>query len=406
MTAATDPDDSSGFKLSQLIYDTRYRAITIQVLTVLAVGWMAWELIGNLMSNLAARGKDVSFGFLLNPANYDITESLIPFSSTDTNLRATFVGLLNTLLVAFLGCILALIIGITAGVLRLSNNWIVAKLMTVYVEAFRNIPILLWIIAVFALLTEATPAPSAFRGDDPTSTMKLWDTVAITNRGTYIPRPIFEPGMGLVAIAFVLSIIGAIFFVRWSKKRFLETGKTLPNFWIALAIVFGVTALVFLVMGMPVSWSLPALTGFNFQGGLQINNPFLALWFALSLFTGAFIAEIVRGGILSVSKGQTEAAFALGMRPSKTMNLVILPQALRVIIPPIISQFLNLTKNSSLALAIGYVDLRGTIGGTTMNVTGRELECVILMMAIYLVISLIISSAMNLYNASVKLKER
>ena len=278
--------------------------------------------------------------------------------------------------------------------------------MTIYVESFRNIPVLLWIIAFFAVLTEATPAPNAFRGDNPAASMLFGDTVAITNRGIYTPLPVWGSGSAVVVVVFLASLVAIWAFGRYSRKRQEETGEILPNVWIKLGLFFVPAILAYFVMGRPITLDYPSLQGFNFQGGLQMRNSLVALWLALSVYTGAFIAENVRAGILAVSHGQTEAAFALGIRPSRTMRLVILPQALRVIIPPLISQYLNLTKNSSLAIAVGYMDLRSTLGGITLNQTGRELEAMMLMMLVYLIISLLISSGMNVYNSSVKLKER
>ncbi len=405
MTTSSDPHQDS-FKLSHLIYDSRYRSMTIQAVAlaafVLALGW----LVNNAVVNLAAAGKDFNFSFLSVRAGYDINQRLIEYSSDSDHLRAAYVGLLNTLLVAFLGCILATIVGVLAGVLRLSHNWVTAKIMAVYVESFRNIPVLLWIIAFFAVLTEATSAPKLFRGENPAASMLFNDSVAITNRGTYIPSPVWGDGSGFVIAAFILSVIAAIFVARYSQKRFELTGQGLPMFRINLAILIVPVVLVYFVMGSPVSLDYPALKGFNFRGGLHVRNSLIALWLALSFYTGAFIAENVRAGILAISKGQTEAAYALGLRPGKTMNLVVLPQALRVIIPPMISNYLNLTKNTSLAIAVGYMDLRATLGGITLNQTGRELEAMMLMMLIYLLISLAISTGMNFYNKSVMLKER
>ncbi len=405
MSTMTDPGGDR-FHISQLIYDTRYRSITIQ--TVAFIGLVAafvW-LISNTVQNLETLGKDFNFGFLGERAGYDINQRLIEYSNDSTHGRAALVGLLNTLLVAFLGCILATLIGVVAGVLRLSHNWLTARLMTVYIETFRNVPVLLWIIAFFAVLTESTPAPRAFRGDDPAASMLLGDSIAITNRGTYVPMPLWGSGSGVVIVVFLASLIGIWGFGRYAKARQEATGEILPTFWIKLAIFLVPTILAYFVMGRPVSLSYPELTGFNFTGGLHLRNSLIALWLALSIYTGSFIAENVRAGILAVSKGQTEAAYALGLRPSRTMNLVILPQAMRVIIPPLISQYLNLTKNSSLALAVGYMDLRSTLGGITVNQTGRELEGILLMMVIYLIVSLLISSVGNFYNSTVKLKER
>ncbi len=404
MSTITDPP-KPGFRLSQLIYDTRYRSLTIQtvalILLVLAFSW----LISNTIQNLEALGKDFDFGFLSSRAGYDINQMLIPYDNSMSHGRAALVGIANTLLVAFLGCVTATVIGVLVGVLRLSKNWIVSRLMAVYVEAFRNVPLLLWIVLIFALLTESTPQPRDFReGGD--ASMLFSESVAITNRGVFIPNPIWGPNSGILIAVFIASIIGAILYRRYAKKVLFDTGRLLPMTWPALAIAIIPTFLFYFILGRPVSLEYPVLGGFNFQGGLQLRNSLIALWVALSLYTGAFIAEIVRAGILSVSKGQTEASFALGLRPNRTMNLVILPQALRVIIPPLISQFLNLTKNSSLAIAVGYMDVRATLGGITINQTGRELEGMLLLGMFYLALSLIISSLMNVYNNSKKLKER
>jgi len=405
MASISEPPVES-FRLSQLIYDTRYRSLTIQVVAFILIMAGLVFLANNVVTNLAALGKDFDFGFLGSRAGYDINQRLIEYSNDSTHGRAAVVGILNTLLVAFVGCILATIFGVFAGVLRLSNNWIVSRLMGVYVEMFRNIPTLLWILIVFAIMTESTPAPRAFRGENPDASMLLGDTVAITNRGIYTPAPVFGDGSLIVVIAFLLSIVGIFFFRRYAKARQEATGDILPVFWISLGILVVPSLILFFILGRPITLEYPELAGFNFQGGTHLRNSFIALTLALALYTGAFIAENVRGGILAISKGQTEAAFALGLRPNRTMNLVILPQALRVIIPPLISQYLNLTKNSSLAIAVGYMDVRSTLGGITINQTGRELEGMLLLGLFYLVTSLIISGSMNIYNNSVKLKER
>ncbi len=404
MTTLADPPRDS-FRLSQLIYDTRYRSITIQVVAfVLIMLGLSW-LVSNTIQNLSALGKDFDFGFLGNRSGYDINQTLIPYTSNSTHARAALVGILNTLLVAGLGCVLATILGVIAGVLRLSNNWLIARVMTVYVEGFRNVPLLLWIIVIFAIMTEATPQPRDFR-EGGTASMRLFDSIAITNRGIFIPSPVWGPGSLILVAVFLASLVAIWAFRRHARKVQEETGRILPVMWGSLAILVLPTLVAFFVLGRPVTLDYPILGGFNFTGGLQVRNSLIALWFALSLYTGAFIAENVRGGILAVSHGQTEAAFALGLRPSRTMNLVILPQAMRVIIPPLISQYLNLTKNSSLAIAVGYMDVRSTLGGITINQTGRELEGMLLLGLFYLVTSLLISGAMNFYNNRTKLRER
>jgi general L-amino acid transport system permease protein len=326
------------------------------------------------------------------------------FNSPDSR-GAAIVGVLNTLIVAGLGCLTATVLGVIAGVLRLSPNWLVRKLMAAYVEAFRNVPVLIWILIIFTVMTAVMPAPSAFRGDNATSSMLL-GAVAFTNRGVYVPSPVWGPGSMVVVLTFLASIAGMFYYRHYATRLLYDTGRLLPMGWPSLAILFVPSIVIFFVLGQPISLDYPQLRGFNFAGGLHIRGSLIALWFALAIYTGAFIAENVRAGIQAVSKGQTEAAAALGLRPNRIMNLVILPQALRVIIPPLISQYLNLTKNSSLAIAVGYMDVTGTLGGITLNQTGRAIECVLLLMLFYLAISLGISAVMNLYNNSIKLKER
>ena len=400
-----EPPADHSFRLTQLLYDTRYRSYTIQIFALIVIMLaFAWA-IDNAIRNLAALGKDINFGFLFETSAYDINQHLIHYDSTETHGRAAIVGILNTLLVAVMGCITATVVGVVAGVLRLSRNWIVARLMTVYVEAFRNIPVLIWILFTVAIVNEVLPGVRQFRGEDGMEGL-LFDSVFLTNRGFYIPAPVFETGSAVVVVVFLVMLVAAWFFARWARRRQATTGQILPVPWILAAIVIVPVLVVFFIMGTPISLEIPTFKGFNFKGGFYLRDSLIGLWLALSIYTGAFIAEIVRAGILSVSKGQTEAAYALGLRPNRTMNLVILPQALRVIVPPLISQFLNLTKNSSLAIAVGYMDVTGTLGGITLNQTGREMECILLLMAFYLAASLSISAAMNAYNRRIRLKER
>ncbi|MGA0615816.1 amino acid ABC transporter permease [Paracoccus sp. KR1-242] len=409
---------SPPFRLSMLIYDRRYRSLTIQAVVFILVMLMASWLIDNTLKNLAIIGKTLSFDFLFRRAGYDIPQQLIPYNSDDTHLRATIVGLLNTLQVSILGCISATILGVIVGVLRLSSNWLIARLMTVYVEVFRNIPLLLWILVILAIFTEIMPAPRDYRGENPAANMIMFDLIAPTNRYTAVPGIGMSNPPGIIALGregiswafiayatvLVLAIIGHRMLRKWARRVQDRTGRRPTTWWITLAM--------YLLPVLLLTWHFglhlipPVLRGFNFADGINLDNAFVVLWIALTLYTGAFIAEIVRGGILAVSRGQTEAAFALGLRPGRTMSLVILPQALRVIVPPLISQYLNLTKNSSLAIAVGFMDLRGTLGGTTLNQTGREMECMLLMMGIYLILSLIISGGMNVFNSRVKLRER
>ena len=422
MATFTDPP-REGFRLSMLIYDTRYRSMTIQVVALMGFMLLAAWLISNTAENLAALGKPIDFGFFAEPSGYDINQRLLDYDSRDSHLRASFIGLLNTLIVAVLGCITATIIGVLVGVARLSPNWLIARIMTVYVEMFRNVPVLLWIVLVMAILIESLPSPRDFRGENATETMLLNDNVALTNRGVYIPEPLFSRSLGdahilgnsalrfdlsldLVAIVLVMGAsVFAFLKIRANAERVQNQTGLRPTTWYYQVGVLVVPISILLIL-LGFHLGKPELKGFNFSGGTHLRNSLIALWLALSLYTAAFIAEIVRGGILAVSKGQTEAAGALGLRPKRIMSLVVLPQALRVIIPPLISNYLNLTKNSSLAIAVGYMDITGTLGGITMNQTGRELECVLLLMLVYLVISLSISAVMNWYNNSVKLVER
>jgi len=420
MTALTDPPKES-FRLGMLIYDTRYRSMTIQVVALAGfIALIAW-LVNNTANNLAELGKPIGFGFLGEPASYDINQRLLDYTSRDTHLRASLVGVLNTLMVAVLGCTLATVIGVFVGVMRLSSNWIIARLMTVYIELFRNVPVLLWIVLFMAVLIESLPAPRAFKSG--AAEMLLNDTVAITNRGVYVPEPLFSRSLGdihlfgsssirfdisLDLLALVVVLLAGIYGAMRVKRRadaIQEATGDRPTTWhVRLALVLVPVTVVLIALGFHLGY--PELKGFNFKGGTHMRNSLLALWLALSLYTAAFIAEAVRAGIMAISKGQSEAASALGLSSGRTMSLVILPQALRVIIPPLISQYLNLTKNSSLAIAVGYMDITGTLGGITLNQTGRELECILLLMLTYLTISLSISAVMNWYNNSVKLVER
>ena len=393
------------FQFSMLLNDKRYRSYTFQFFALFLLICAMAYLGKNLLENLAAAGLNISYSFLGEPAGYDINQRLIEYNSQSTHLRASVVGVLNTLLVAFLGCIAATFFGVTAGILRLSNNWIVAKLMMIYVEIFRNVPVLIWILIIHSVFLAFLPQPKAFRGENPEATM-LWDAFAFTGRGFYIPKPVFNDGSIVVILIFILSIIGVFAFRYFARQKLYSEGKLIETRWTSIGIFFIPTILIYFALGSPIDLEYPELKGFNFKGGLHLRGSLISLWFALSIYTGAFIAEVVRAGIQSVDKGQSEAAGALGMRPNFIMNLVILPQALRVIVPPLISFFLNITKNSSLALAVGYMDITGTLGGITLNQTGRAIEAVLLLMLFYLVISLSISAIMNVYNRSIMLKER
>ena len=424
--AFTQSAEFQQFKLSQLIYDTRFRSYTIQLFVLIIVLAALYWLLGNVVDNLAAKDKDINFAYLFVRAGYDIDQQLISYTNDSTHLRASIIGLLNTLVLAFAGCVLATIVGLIAGILRLSKNWIVSRLIGVYVEVFRNVPLLLWIIVSLVFFSETRPQPRDFRvtaemaasGQEPIAKMMFNNSVAITNRSNNIPSVQFTNDLGVIDLGFVsvsvlflatVFILVASYFtnrfvLRTATKVQWDTGVRPTTWWKSLSIWFLPLGIFFWSIGLYLDY--PVLGGFNFKCGLIISQAFMSMLVALTLYTGAFIAEAVRAGILAISRGQTEAAYALGVTPSLTTRLIILPQALRVIIPPLISQYLNLTKNTSLGIAVGYLDLNGTLGGITLNQTGRELECMVLMMSTYLVLSLIISSIMNIYNASVKLKER
>jgi general L-amino acid transport system permease protein len=373
------------------------RGIVYQVLFVGVVVAAAIFLVHNTLVNLNRQNIATGFGFLDREAGFGIGESLIQYSPADTYGRAFLVGLLNTLYVAALGIVLATLLGTLIGIARLSSNWLVAKLSQIYVETFRNIPLLLQLFFWWSMLRESAPGPR-----------QAWEPlpgVFVSNRGINYPIPEANPVHHWMLLALVLAAIGAVWLRRWAKRRQTLTGAQFPAVWAGAGLVIGLPLLVFLAAGAPVQLAWPALKGFNFAGGHAVTPEFAALLIGLTVYTGAFIAEIVRAGILAVSWGQNEAAQALGLRSSQTMRLIVLPQALRVIIPPMTSQYLNLTKNSSLAVAIGYPDLV-SIANTTLNQTGQAVEGIAMIMAVYLVISLTISLMMNLYNRAVALVER
>ena len=375
------------------------RSLILQTVTLVVVLTMAALVLRNIVNNLEAIGKDFSFDFLTAPAAYDITFSpFLDYSSRDTHLRAAAVGILNTLLVAVCGIAAATALGVTMGILRLSRNWLINRMVYVFLEFTRNVPVLLHILLVHGIIVTTMPPPR--------SAIDLGGTAFISNRGFFVPSPVFEDGAGIVGVVLLIAIAAALLFRRWAKRVQTETGKIYPVFWISTATVVGATALTFLLMGMPLSWEIPELKGFNFRGGMALKPEFLALWLALSYYTSCFIAEIVRAGILAVSHGQSEASHALGLRPNRTLQLVVLPQALRIIVPPLVSQYLNITKNSSLAIAIGYMDVVATIGGISLMQTGKEMETMIIVLGVYLVFSLIISAFMNWFNRSIRYKER
>jgi len=374
------------------------RGIIYQVVVAgIIIAFISW-IIGNTAANLAAQNKTTGFDFLWRTAGFDISFSLLPWSRASYYWEAFLVGLLNTLLVAVVGIIFATILGFTIGIARLSTNFIVSSIATVYIEVIRNIPLLLQLFFWYFAVLKSMPAVR--------NSLELPFDSFINQRGVMVPRPIPDEQFNFVWLGLLLAIIGVIVLRRWAKKRLETTGQRFPVFLTSVVILFGVTALVFWVSGASVAFEIPVLERFNFRGGLQLPPEFVALAFGLTIYTAAFIAETVRGGIQSVSHGQTEAAASLGLKEGDRLRLVIVPQAMRVIVPPLTSQYLNLTKNSSLGAAIGYPELVNVFAGTSLNQTGRAIECIAITMAVYLTFSLLTSAIMNWYNARVKLVER
>ncbi|MGE6320129.1 amino acid ABC transporter permease [Pseudomonas oryzihabitans] len=381
-----------------LLTDPQVRSWLFQIVAVVAVVSFGWFLFNNTQANLANRGITSGFGFLNNTAGFGIPQHLIPYSEGDTYGRVFLVGLLNTLLVSVIGIVLATIIGFTVGVARLSNNWLLRKVATVYIETFRNIPPLLLIFFVYFAVLAPLPGPR--------QSLSLAEAFFVNNRGLYMPAPIADAGFLPGLIALFIAIVASVVVVRWARKRRHATGQRFPVLWAVLALLIAVPLLAALIFGRPLHWEVPELQGFNLRGGWVIIPELVSLALALSVYTAAFIGETVRGGIQAVSHGQTEAASSLGLRPGLTLRLVIIPQALRVIIPPLTNQYLNLMKNSSLGAAVGYPEMVALFAGTVLNQTGQAIETMAITMSVYLAISISISILMNWYNKRIALIER
>jgi general L-amino acid transport system permease protein len=413
----------------------RFRSAFYQLVVLAAVIWFGVEFAINARANLEIKNVRFGFGFLNDPASFGISQTLISYSEQDTYGRVFFVGLLNTLLVAVLGIIFATILGFFIGLARLSPNWLLARLAGGYVELIRNLPLLFQILFWYLAVLLAAPGPRQsiaiglqplflFAADGfaylerfgaPGVMAQWWRGLAdwagppaiyLNNRGVMMPRAIFGEGGRMVAAAAVIAILAVIGLRAWARRRQEATGARFPVLWTSLALLIGLPALAVLAVGSPVSFEVPKLRGFNFVGGTSMIPEFTALLIGLSTYTAAFIAEVVRAGVLAVPKGQTEAATALGLRHNTVLRLIVVPQAMRVIIPPLTNQYLNLTKNSTLAAAIGYPDLVAVFAGTTRNQTHQAIEIIAITMAVYLVISLATSLAMNVYNARIRLAER
>ena len=381
--------------ISKIIFDEKSRSLLVQTLVIGLFAVFIYLIAQQTAYNLEKRGISSGFDFLNMSAGYDISIRLIPFTSEDTHLRAYFVGLLNTLLIAICGCFLATILGFLVGIIRLSTNWLFRNIAYVYVEFTRNVPVLLQIILYYSILLHLPKTKQA---------IPIFENFFLSNRGLFSPSPIFKDGFSIVAWSFVLAIVFTFFLKKFLKKKQEVSGKQYPIFLINSAIIIFTPIFVYYIMGRPLAFELPVLKGFNFKGGMVIKPEFIGMLLGLSIYTAAFISETVRSGIISVSKGQREASQALGLKSNLVMRLIVIPQALRVIIPPLTSQYLNLTKNSSLGIAIGYADLVHGFGGISLNQTGRAIEIMLMVMLTYLTISLTISVFMNIYNKSVQFK--
>ncbi|MCG7394067.1 amino acid ABC transporter permease [Microvirga sp. ACRRW] len=385
------------------LYDPKVRGIFYQVLLVVIVGYLFYVAATNAIENLQRAKIASGFGFLNNTAGFDISQSLIQFSAAGSTYGDAFiVGLLNTLIVSAIGIFFTTILGFLIGIARLSKNWMVAKVAMVYVETLRNIPLLVqllfWYIAVLG------PLPQ------PRNSLEMGAGFFLNSRGFFMPRPIYAADVWAIPAALLIGLIGTFIYRRWAKARQVKTGQQSPVGLVTLGLVLGLPILTWIVLAVvganPISFELPKKGTFNLTGGMQILPEFVALLLGLTTYTAAFIAEVVRAGILAVSKGQSEAAGSLGLTPGQTLRLVVIPQAMRVIVPPLTSQYLNLTKNSSLAVAIGYPDLVQVFMGTVLNQTGQAIEVIVITMGVYLTISLLTSAVMNIYNRRVAIVER
>ncbi len=380
-----------------MLYDPKVRGVIYQIGVLAMVGLLGYYLMSNTLANLERQAIATGLGFLEKQSSFEIGESLISYSAADTYFKALLVGALNTLLVSFIGIFMTVVLGTVLGIARLSTNWLVSRIAASYIEFFQDIPILLQLFFWYAFFYEILPGPR--------QALNPLNGVFICNRGLIFGIPAAHPAYLYMGIAIGTGIVAVYLLRRWARARQARTGQAFPTFRAGAGIIIGLPLLVWWLAGAPTEMDIPALKGFNFQGGISVSPEFTALLLGLVLYTAAFVAEVVRAGIQSVSRGQTEAALSIGLRPGQVLNLVILPQALRVIIPPLTSQLLNLTKNSSLAVAIGYPDFV-SVAGTTINQTGQAIEGVALIMAVYLIFSLSTSAFMNWYNKKIKLVER
>ena len=398
MSNLTSRDGAKARKLLDHLYNPKSRGIFFQLVMLAAILWLGYEVVLNVAHNLEAQGIASGFGFLDRTAGFDISQTLIPYSNTMSYGRVFWVGLANTLLVAGLGIVLATIIGFIVGAARLSRNWLIAKLATLYIEVLRNLPPLLMLFVVYFGVLKNLPSPKA--------SLELPFSIYLNARGLYMPMAHREPGFGVVIAAALIGIAAFVALWQWARHRHRLTGHPTPLLLPGLALVFGLPLVAFVLAGMPLSFDLPVQGRFNLTGGIVVQPELAALLTGLSLYTAAFIAENVRSGIQGVPAGQREAAAALGLKPRQILWLVVLPQAMRIIVPPLTNQYLNLTKNSSLAIAIGYPDLVSVFAGTVLNQTNQAVEVILITMSVYLVLSLLTSLAMNIVNVRMSLVER
>jgi general L-amino acid transport system permease protein len=383
---------------ASLLYDPKIRGYVYQALLIGIVVYFGYQMVSNVSENLARQRIPFGLDFWDSPAGFDINQALFPYTAQSSYGQAFWVGLSNTLLVAAIGIVLATILGFLVGIARLSKNWIIAKAAMVYVEVIRNLPLLLQLLFWYKAVLEPLPRPR--------DSINLVGGALLNNRGLYVPEPVFGVGAGWIGAAFLLAVFGAIGFYLWAKQQQAATGRIYPIGWVSFGALIGLPLLAYLATGGPISFNYPALGGLNVRGGITVYPEFIALLLGLTTYTAGFIAEVVRAGILAVSRGQWEAADSLGLPYARTLSDVVIPQALRVIIPPLTSNYLNLTKNSSLAVVIGYPDLAQVFLGTVLNQTGRAIEIVGITMAVYLTISLLTSAFMNYYNKRMALVER
>ncbi|MEG9884578.1 MAG: amino acid ABC transporter permease [Hyphomicrobiales bacterium] len=394
---AVDHGAHSGWSLA-IWYNPRWRALLSQAILVIIVVWFGYGIISNTIHNIQRQNIASGFGFLNRTASFGVSQSLIPYSEDQSYGRVFIVGLLNTVLVSVIGIVLATLLGFVLGIMRLSKNWLIANISAIYVESLRNIPPLLQLLFWYFAVLSTLPSPR--------KSLSLSDVFFLNNRGFFIPRILFEPEFEWVTVLLILAIIATFFLSLWAKRRHARTGRRIPLGWLGLVLIVGLPTLGFFVLGTPANLDFPHLKGFTFIGGIKIIPECIAVILALTLFTAAFIAEIVRSGIMAVSQGQKEAAAALGLHPRTILRLVVMPQAIRVIIPPLTSEYLNLIKNSSLAVAVGFPELVSVFAGTTLNQVGQAVEIILMTMAVYLSLSILSSVLMNWYNARMALVER